>query len=550
MQTTDPVRNVLFIMCDQLRWDYLSCYGHPTLQTPHLDQLAASGVRFDRAYVQSPICGSSRMSYYTGRYVHSHGASWNGIPLKVSELTLGDYMRDLGRETVLVGKTHMNADEDGMARLGIDPQSTAGRRVAESGFDLFDRHDGLHSSGPLGRYDPRIPLYEDYLRSHGFEGDNPWQSWANAVVDDEGRIRSGFLLRNNRFPSRLPEEHTETPYTTRRAMAYMDQAGDRPWCMHLSYIKPHWPCVAPAPYHNMYTADDIKPVVRSNDERNDPHPVYEGFMSHRASKAFSKDEVREAVVPAYMGLVKQIDDQLGVLFNYLETSGLKEHTLIAFTSDHGDYLGDHWMGEKDLFHDASVRVPLIIYDPRASANDSRGTVCTDLVESIDLVPTFIDACGEPSIPDVLEGQSLAPILRNDSGRQKRECVFSEYDYSPTPTGAKTGMRARDCRLFMIFDGRWKYVHAISMRPMLFDLENDPDELRDLGNDPAFAERIESMRSILGHWSLRFAARTTRSDSQVAESRDTSTHKGILIGFESEEDLPEEIRAHLVNSLNH
>ncbi|MEM9126001.1 MAG: sulfatase-like hydrolase/transferase, partial [Pseudomonadota bacterium] len=114
-------KNILFIMFDQLRWDYLSCYGHPHLHTPNIDRLAARGVRFDRACIQSPICGSSRMSTYTGRYVHSHGASWNGIPLKVGEMTMGDHLRQAGMACWLVGKTHMRADAEGMARLGLEP---------------------------------------------------------------------------------------------------------------------------------------------------------------------------------------------------------------------------------------------------------------------------------------------------------------------------------------------------------------------------------------------------------------------------------------------
>ena len=116
------VKNILFIMCDQLRWDYLSCYGHPRLQTPNIDKLAGRGTRFTRAYVQSPVCGASRMSFYTGRYVHSHGASWNGFPLKVGEMTLGDHLRGRGMTVALVGKTHMRADTEGMERLGIDPE--------------------------------------------------------------------------------------------------------------------------------------------------------------------------------------------------------------------------------------------------------------------------------------------------------------------------------------------------------------------------------------------------------------------------------------------
>jgi arylsulfatase A-like enzyme len=136
--------NILWIMCDQLRFDYLSCYGHPTLRTPHIDALAARGVRFTRAYVQSPVCGPSRMSFYTGRYMRSHGANWNRFPLRVGEPTLGDHLRELGVRCALVGKTHMAADAEGMARLGIDPASSVGVLASQCGFEPYDRDDGLH----------------------------------------------------------------------------------------------------------------------------------------------------------------------------------------------------------------------------------------------------------------------------------------------------------------------------------------------------------------------------------------------------------------------
>ena len=174
-------RNILFIMCDQLRWDYLSCYGHPRLATPIIDALATRGVRFTRAYVQSPICGAARMSFYTGRYVQSHGAAWNSFPLRIGEMTIGDYLRPLGLDTVLVGKTHMQADSEGMERLGIDPASIIGVRLAECGFDPYERDDGLHAIGPDGRYDPRLPRYNRYLNERGYAGDNPWHDWANAA---------------------------------------------------------------------------------------------------------------------------------------------------------------------------------------------------------------------------------------------------------------------------------------------------------------------------------------------------------------------------------
>src|SRR5262245_1424809 len=366
-------------MCDQLRWDYLSCYGHPRLATPHIDALAAKGVRFTRAYVQSPVCGASRMSFYTGRYVQSHGASWNGVPLKVGEMTLGDYLRPLGLDTVLVGKTHMRADREGMERLGIDPNSIIGVRVAECGFDPYERDDGLHAIGPDGRYDPQVPRYNRYLNDKGYGGDNPWHDWANAARGEGNRLASGWAMRHARKPARVREEDSETPYMTQRAMDFIAEAGDRPWCLHLSYIKPHWPYIAPAPYNSMYGPEHVVPAVRSEEERRDPHPIYREFMEHRVAQAFSRDQVRAEVIPVYMGLVKQIDDQLGLLLRFMEARGLMQSTLIVLVSDHGDYLGDHWLGEKDLFHEPSVRVPLIVCDPSPEADCARGAVCDELV---------------------------------------------------------------------------------------------------------------------------------------------------------------------------
>ena len=137
-------KNILFIMCDQLRWDYLSCYGHPHLATPHIDRLAAHGVRFDRAYVQSPVCGPARMCFYTGRSMSSHGALWNGDPLPLSEIGFGEFLADAGMRTLLVGKSHAAPDRDGMTRLGIDPASRAGILAAQCGFEPYERDDGLH----------------------------------------------------------------------------------------------------------------------------------------------------------------------------------------------------------------------------------------------------------------------------------------------------------------------------------------------------------------------------------------------------------------------
>jgi len=534
-------KNVLFIMCDQLRWDYLSCAGHPTLATPNIDALARKGVRFSRAYVQSPICGPSRMSFYTGRYMQSHGSNWNGIPLRVGELTMGDYLRPLGVQTVLVGKTHMTADKEGMERYGIDPNSIIGVRVSECGFDPYERDDGLHGRGPDGGYDPKRPRYNIYLNEKGYPGENPWHDWANAAQGEDNKLASGWAMRHARKPARVKEEDSETPYMTRRGIDFIREAGDAPWCLHLSYIKPHWPYIAPAPYNDMYSARDVIAPMRSESEKREPHPVYGAFMDHMVSRQFSRDEVREEVIPVYMGLIKQIDDQMGVLFRFLEDNGYFENTMIVFTSDHGDYLGDHWLGEKEFFHEPSVKIPLIIYDPSSQADATRGTVCDELVEAIDLAPTFVDVLGGDSVEQShrLEGRSLVPLLHG-TAKSWRSMVISEYDYSTQPASVALGKDPRDARLFMIADKRWKYVHAVGFRPMLFDLEKDPGELNDLGADPVHEGERQRLAAALDAWGLRYSQRITRSEQQIRNMRGRAERRGILIGVWDEGDIADEL----------
>jgi arylsulfatase A-like enzyme len=525
-------KNILFIMCDQLRFDYLGCYGHPRLKTPNIDALARRGVRFTRAYVQSPICGPSRMSFYTGRYMRSHGANWNGFPLRVGEPTLGDHLNALGVRNVLVGKTHMAADLEGLARLGIDPGSAKGVHLAQCGFEPYERDDGLHPSSR-----PR-PRYDTYLRERGFEAANPWEEWANSADGTDGEVLNGWLLAHADKPARLPQEYSETPYITRRAMSFIDEARQdgRPWCLHLSYIKPHWPYIAPAPYHELYRGE-VPPAVRSEGERSDPHPVYRALMAMRPSRNFARDEVRRRVIPAYMGLIKQIDDQLGVLFRFLDERGLTDSTMIVFTSDHGDYLGDHWLGEKDFFHDCAVKVPLIIADPCPEADAGRGMVSDALVEAIDLVPTFVEFFGGATEPHVVEGRSLMPFLRGERSAGWRRLVFSEYDYAMLEARVTLDQPIADCRLYMVFDGRWKYVHATGFRPMLFDLERDPQEFHDCGAELQSAGECRRLCEGLLEWALRDHNRITMPDAKIAAYAEGRQLKsGILIGYWDEAEL--------------
>ena len=522
------IRNILFIMADQLRWDYLSCYGHSHLKTPNIDSIAKKGVLFDSAYVQSPVCGPSRASYYTGRTVFSHGSTWNQVPLPIGELTIGDYLRKSGIRTGIVGKTHMKPDDEGMARLGINKDTEIGLIISEPGFEPYERDDGLHPNNQVKKYKKKLS-YNDWLNKLGYDGDNPWDSWANSSEDKNGKILSGWKLRNSNKPARIPEKHSETSFMTNRAIEFIEESSDKPWFLHLSYIKPHWPYIAPAPYHNMFSQNQFNQVQRSEKQKENMNPVYRAFVETRVSKTFSKDEVRNTVMSGYMGLIKQIDDNLGRLFQFLDKKGNMKDTMIVFTSDHGDYLGDHWLGDKELFHEQIVRVPMIIYDPREKANKTRGHKEKRFIEAIDLLPTFLDAVGSKESKHRLEGSSLMPLINADKITNWKDAVFSEIDYSFNEARKILNLGASDARGYMIRNNEWKYIYFKGFPPQLFDLKNDPEEFEDLGQSKDYSKVRNEMRELLLKKLVSRKNRVAASDEFVLKDRDYTKDDDIMIG---------------------
>lgn len=219
-----------------------------------------------------------------------------------------------------------------------------------------------------------------------------------------------------------------------------------------------------------------------------------------------------------------------------------DSTMIVLTSDHGDYLGDHWLGEKDLFHEPSVKIPLIVYDPRPEADNTRGQTCDALVESIDVAATFVEFAGG-KVPDhVIEGRSLLPLIRGESPAW-RDFVISEYDFSVTPQCTELGLEPRDARLFMVFDGRFKMMHAEGgFRPMLFDLETDPDEFHDLAKGDSHQDEIDRLYGCLARWGRRLAQRVTKSDDDIRAMRGRSQRKGILPFLVDGSEVDEEFTA--------
>ena len=516
------LHNVLFVMCDQLRRDHLSCYGG-RVPTPNLDRLATRGVRFDNAIVQSGVCGPSRMSFYTGRYVSSHGATWNRVPLSVAELTLGDYLGAAGRTATLAGKTHVLPDAAGLARFGIEIESERGALLRAGGFDEVDRYDGHAPPGLESRY-------ADFLRTRGYQSADPWSDYVIAA-DDGGRVVSGWQMRNVHLPSRVAEEHSETAYITDLALAWLRAQGETPWVLHLSYVKPHWPYMAPAPYHQMFRAADTGPIVHGpQDGTPDEHPVMRAYREHDECVSFAREEVARHVRPAYMGLVAQIDHHVGRVLDALEASGRARDTLILFTSDHGEFLGDRGLGEKELFHDEVVRVPFIVSDPDPRADATRGRAEARVVEAVDVVPTILATLGIPGAAHRIEGRSLLPLIRGEAPAPWRDCAFCELDYSFRRARRVLGRDVRECRAFMARTAEWKYVHWNGFRPQLFDLARDPLELVDLGSARGYERIRAEMHARLFAWLADRKCRTTIDDAQVEARTDGHRGHGVHIGI--------------------
>jgi arylsulfatase A-like enzyme len=482
------IKNVLFIMTDQMRADCMGAAGHPVVKTPNLDRLASQGVRFEHAYVQSAVCGPSRMCFYTGRYMHAHRSYWNGVPLPLDETTLGEYLRSAGIRAALCGKTHHPEDVVLLPKL------------QQAGLDktlIYTNHAGLE---PWEVNDGTGNGWIAHLRSRGYP--LPFDEYPGAapfiVTTPDGRWLNGWRFESAAYPTVVREEDSDTAFMTRRAMEFIESAGDRPWMLHLSYFKPHWPNVAPAPYHAMYDPAAVPDPIRSAAELENPHPLLIPFREERRSVPFDQEAVWRQMKATYYGLITQIDDHLGKLFRFLEERGKLDNTLILFTSDHGEYMGDHWLFEKELFYEQAIRVPLIIFDPSKKADRTRGTVEQRFVESIDILPTCLDAFGL-NIPRHVHGRSLLPLVRGEKVEKWRDAVFADWDFRFYQAGERLNLAPEQCRAWMVRDRRYKYVHFNGLPPMLFDLEQDPHEFHNAAPEARYAPVVAACQRKLLEW---------------------------------------------------
>ena len=283
-------------------------------------------------------------------------------------------------------------------------------------------------------------------------------------------------------------------------------AAPGPFVAHVSFLRPHPPFVAPEPYNALYDPMAVPDFRRRESVQSEgaQHPFLAWWLSRRPFAAPAEEKRLRRLKAVYFGLVSRVDAEIGRLMAFLRETGLLDRTLIIFTTDHGEQLGDHWLLGKGGYFDESYAIPLIIRDPRASADAGRGRVVTRFTESVDIMPTLISAIGG-EIPVACDGADLGPFLRGESAPASwRTEAHFEYDFrDPADDGAERalGLTLHQCALTAIRGETWKYVHFTRLPPLFFDLAADPCEFDDLAADPAAAPRVLAAAQKLISWRM-------------------------------------------------
>ncbi len=477
--------NVLFITVDQWRGDCLGVAGHPVVQTPTLDRLARSGVRFANHWANTAPCGPSRASIYTGLYAMNHRSVLNGTPLSASLTNVALEARALGLDPVLFGYTDTSADP-----TALDP-----------------------SDARLRSYEGVLPGFRAVL-DFPFEPLTPWIAWLADLGYDVDLADPQAIYRGIKpgQPARYAAEHSETAFVTDEVLAWLaDQPTDQPWFAHVSYLRPHPPYQAPAPYHELVDPADVPLPVRAESREREGEQHLLAKMATDMVGAPTDDDKMRRLRATYYGMMREVDDQLARLLDWLDESGAAEHTLVVLTSDHGDQMGDHWLVDKLGYWDESYHVPLLVRDPR-QPEAHRGRVIESFTEHVDLFPTVISWLGG-EVPVECDGRPLQPFLGDDDivPADWRTAAHWEWDFrDPAAHFAEDllGVPMDHCTLNVVRDHRFKYVHfaADDLPDLLFDLERDPHQLHDVAADPAYASVRADCAAALLSWRMRHADR--------------------------------------------
>ena len=483
-------RKVLFITADQWRGDAIGYLGHPAARTPNLDRLAADGVSFTRHFTASAPCGPARTTLLTGLYPFIHRSVRNGTPLDRRHTNLALEARRAGRDPVLFGYTDSSADPREMAP--DDPRLKSFEGVLP-GFRLEATLNENALSGWLTElarkgYEIPEPLFDIYSPP---ETADPRRFW--------------------RGPARFKAEDSDTAYIADKVIDYTRLRRNEDWLIHAVFLRPHPPLIAPAPYDQLIDVGDVPKPVRRETRADEAklHPYLREWLNEMSNPGYFdapfdlhalSEQEYEDMRAVYFGLIAEVDHQIGRIIDHLKATGEYDETLIIFTSDHGEMLGDHWCWGKGGFFDASNHIPLIIRDPHG-ASSHRGKKIDALTESVDLLPTILDWMG-CDVPHEASGLSLRPWLDHDQPKRWRKAVFWEFDFrNPVTKRYETALHLTpdECTLNVMRDTHFKYVHFTALPPLLFDLRADPDEKINLADDPAYAPVVaDYAQRLLSH----------------------------------------------------
>jgi arylsulfatase len=432
--------NILWLMADEFRHDTMHGAGHPMVRTPNLDRLAREGMRFSTTYTVSPVCSPSRASVFSGRYAHVHGVTTNQVPAHNGEIFLPSMLRHYGYRTAISGKLHFVP------------------RRFDFGFDEFY---SFSAEGPAPEKGYQAFLQKKYGSPAKFPivpGTCPWPD------DPLGRDVGVFKHEPRDF---------ETEWIADRSLDFLRsrQGNAQPWFLYTSFLRPHSPSVLPKKYFEMYDPDQV-PIF--------PLPANAHALRQEArgrQKRHLIDDVRmERVMTAmYFGAITNVDDNIGRIFAELERLGMMDNTLILFTADHGNMLGEKARWFKGVEYEGSAHIPLLWRGPKA-APENTGRVESKIIENTDLLPTLLDYIGAP-VPDGVQGRSFLKLARGGDPNWKDFC-FSHL------------------RDGMVRTPEWKLISNRTEAGdfELYDMRRDPHEERNLASEPRHRALIADLNS--------------------------------------------------------
>jgi len=353
-----------------------------------------------------------------------------------------------------------------------------------------------------------------WLLQHGFKLPQKLRDiYYDQVKDYPGAEDRGVTYA----PAVYAADQSDTAFISDLALKFLRLPGSSPWFLHISYLAPHPPYVAPEPYNRMYHPDGVPDFFKAPTpaEESGQHPYLALLLEKDAggnwgAQRYPRDDKNMRQLRAtYYGAMTHVDDFIGKVIDFLKQNGLYEDTIIIFGSDHGDQLGDHHLLGKSAYFDQSFHIPLIIRAPGEKMQPGRGRVVDAFTENIDIFPTILDLLGA-DIPSQCDGNSLLPFLLGDTPPKWRREVHWEMDFRDVVEGLpekELGIGFEECCFNVIRDERYKYIHFAALPPLFFDLQNDPAELQNLAEDPGYAQLILKYAQKMISWRMANDERT-------------------------------------------